>query len=1190
MKLSTIVFGVLRTLGGPAFWFGLSGCRPVGAPSSGPFPSAFPTPQRFELVERFGVSHPEQIVTFDLPSHTPTSGVWLVNDVSNAVPFQFVEDGRTLAVRTDLPAYATRSWTLTRAPAGNHPGEPEPSSVIVTETDRFYEITNDRTGVRVTKPQPLSDMTAIPAPVQGIRLADGTWTATGPNYLTVKTTAARAMAVRFVERGPLVTTVEVSYQFDRPDDWHPIVPNLGRAGGDGYYRSTITLQAGQPSVLFEEDTDMELSYQMNLYAGVQPDQARYRGHSSPDPKYGYTPDGTPYAGMAKGQDAFVDLQYERPQMPGMFSDPNHWSLMVVWNIWWAGSGPYWQLYNKDAPETANLVGIFTGRASRGTGTSVFGAGIFTRPPEGGSQPQAGVGVVASHWSPNNQFFPHIRFQWGLFSSTKRDLLPYDQVQPIARQMNLHGGINLDKVHRWTADFPDPPGGYDSFYLRADAMRDLRRRLQNDEAFCRRLWSEFSMSRDIYELLQDADGGKAHEYTAAVTDVARRMLNALVNGDGIYDFAHHYWHGGLIAQRHGEAIAVALGHPNLLPEDRARLKAVAAFFANVLWDNDFVPLDNHQGFNLGTANMPQMFSGFRHFYALFLANHPMMKERVARLAADAPGWVRSVLNDAGAPFSGSGYQHAALAPPLNVWQRLQTLGLADVFRDEPRLTRYADFYLNLFTPPDPRFGARYRQLICLGDTSISGGPGGSFPAQLATCLAPWHPAVGARLMRLWQETGAGYDLFFGCGLIKVDHRLPAAESLALQSADFPGYYSVLRSGAGTPNETAVWMVNGDFYRDHRHPEMGNVIIYALGAPLAVDMGTNYDPLLNGATHHNVAIPEKHLGRPWDKEPTQLNDCFWEARDPEPAVLLRFPDSSVVRAGFRNPGWSRTARLLHANPVRPVIVVEDRFSAEPPEPWVLHWNLMAEGPVQTPAGPYTPEPRLYSSNNRPDGPKQVPSVGPVVPITAGVHLLRFTGYPWGQPTQSFPSVDFDVALVAPEPQEFHLGNWAHEGLAGGGHVFQQINGRPFEERQHRLCVRGRSGFTTVILPLRKGEPSTERTVTMQDGAVRIAWQDEETLVGGHWHAYRKGEMVVVLTLLDRGRAEWNGLALEGGPMELALDLRAGTATLTAHGAPGPRAVALPGNWQAPPPLRRDVAGWTWNYPGGAPETMSFHILSK
>lgn len=746
---------VLHAVIPAALTVALAGCAPGGRVERAPDHAGLPV--RFEIVERFGVTHPEQIVDFDMPTGTPTNGVAVVNDAGEPVVFQFLEGGKKLAVRTDLPANATKSWTLQR-------GQPVTADeVTVTETETYYEIANERTAVRVTKPGPVTDLKRLLAPVQGVRLADGTWTATGPNYLTVNTTNALAMAVRFVEHGPLVTTMEVSYRFVRPDNWHPLVPNLGRAGGDdGYYRSTITVQAGQPSILFEEDTDMQLSYRLNCYDGVQPNQARYRGHSCPDPKYGYTPDGKPYAGMQNGHDAFVDIAYDRPCGPGMFAGPDTWPLMVVWSMWWSCSGPYWQIYNKDAPDSANLIGIFTGQASRGTGTSVFGTGLFTEPAKDGGEPQAGFGVVANHWNPNNQFFPHIRYQWRLFVSTKRDLLPYDQVQPIAKQMNIYGGINLNKVHRWTAEFPDPVGGYDALYVKPEVMQRLRQRIQTDDAFYQRLYNEFPMSRHLYELLRDQTGAKARQYTATVSDLARKILDALVNKDGIYDFTYHYWHGGLHMQREGEAIALALGDPHLSAEDRARLKAVAALFANILWDNDYVPVDNHHGFNMGTANMPQMFGGFRNFYALLLASHPMMKERVAGLAAGANNWVRQVLNEHGVSFSGSGYQHAAVAPPLNIWQRLQRLGSADVFRDEPRLTRYADFYANLFAPPDPRFGTKYRQLICLGDTSISGGPGGSFAAQLATCLAPWQPTVSAQLMRLWRETGAGYDTFFRHG--------------------------------------------------------------------------------------------------------------------------------------------------------------------------------------------------------------------------------------------------------------------------------------------------------------------------------------------------------------------------------------------------------------------------------------------
>ena len=42
------------------------------------------------------------------------------------------------------------------------------------------------------------------------------------------------------------------------------------------------------------------------------------------------------------------------------------------------------------------------------------------------------------------------------------------------------------------------------------------------------------------------------------------------------------------------------------------------------------------------------------------------------------------------------------------------------------------------------------------------------------------------------------------------------------------------------ETAVYFVNGETLSDHRHNDNGEVVIYALGAPLSVDWGPIYYP--------------------------------------------------------------------------------------------------------------------------------------------------------------------------------------------------------------------------------------------------------------------------------------------------------------------------------------------------------------
>ena len=100
---------------------------------------------RFTLTEHFGVSHPDQIVTFDLkqPVDPQKTVVYATTgqeaDATGAdakaaveVPYQLLAGGKKLAVRTGLAANETKVFTL-------RPGTPKPAdpdAVTVKETDR----------------------------------------------------------------------------------------------------------------------------------------------------------------------------------------------------------------------------------------------------------------------------------------------------------------------------------------------------------------------------------------------------------------------------------------------------------------------------------------------------------------------------------------------------------------------------------------------------------------------------------------------------------------------------------------------------------------------------------------------------------------------------------------------------------------------------------------------------------------------------------------------------------------------------------------------------------------------------------------------------------------------------------------------------------------------------------------------
>ena len=217
----------------------------------------------FNLPEAFGVTYPVQIIDFDYTGAVDRTNSYLLGPDGVEVPFQVLSNGK-IAVQTDLAANAQKTFTLYRGRSARK----FPNMVRLDVKPTYYEITNGITGVRIVRPEGANDTRL--APIQGFSLRDGTWAATGPNYIRQPTysaypiiraplTAKTAVAT-IIEQGPLEVTVSVTYTYDNPILGNP--PLGGFPAGPGQYQSTITLQAGQPSVTILEDstTDLQTSY------------------------------------------------------------------------------------------------------------------------------------------------------------------------------------------------------------------------------------------------------------------------------------------------------------------------------------------------------------------------------------------------------------------------------------------------------------------------------------------------------------------------------------------------------------------------------------------------------------------------------------------------------------------------------------------------------------------------------------------------------------------------------------------------------------------------------------------------------------------------------------------------------------------------------------------------------------------
>jgi hypothetical protein len=1020
------------------------------------------------LVEKLGINHPDQVVDFDYS--TNNLPFYVTEADGTVIQHQTLVGGRlALRQRGGLRANETHRFRIVSGVAPSEPAD-DAESVRVVESIDHYEIANTLVAIRV--PKGISPTLAV-APIQALRLRDGIWAGAETSGSAITDLAGEPlrvsdMHISFLERGPLVVTVEVAYHASRPALVYG--GSVLVAAGAGFYRATITLQAGQPSVLLEEDTDMDVRWTLDLGTALKPDQARYQGHHATSVGNGFESDGRQYRPTHErgaNMDALVNLPLNGPSPYGRF--------LTRWDPWAFDTGWYWQFYNKDAPASADLLAIFQGRASRILGAHFSGVVVQSSVP--------GELRLVSQFSrrgPDARVFSRNRFSWGLFSGTKNDLREPTAVQVVGHQMNLHAGFNLNKIHRYVLDVSAEPAEANGLYLDREALVKMIQKIRAPyfHSYYNHLYSDEPTLRPLWDAWADPSGRKARTLAAAVIARSRDLAGSLVNGQGIYSFQYHYWMGGLAMSRDAALIAHLLAYsvyePTQLPPDtRAQLRSVAALYGYMLWDDDFVPLFEH-GQNLGTPNMPIQQISYRDLLVLMMPNHPALAPKLAGVRAREAELLKKSINEQGAALGSNHYLGASMGPVVNAMQQ-QKRGAGpeeDPFRTQARLTKFSEYLLHLLTPPEPRFGGR-RKTVSFGDGSTEATP---LYGQLATGFREVNDALSERLMGAWRQQGAPHSGFFGSSVLQISEALPDRSPM-LGDADFPGALTVLRHGFGTADETAAWLINGDFYRDHYHCDFGAVMLYALGSPISVHWGSFYEPRQPGAWMQNVMVPESALSAPWYSGDVSTDECLGNRGQIISGAGLKV-DSRSARAAVRldNKGsfWNRRVWDYRSDPAAPVLRIRDEFTGiGAADSKIFSLTLMATGPVQTETGPC--EVPLSSAPAKP--PAGVPFA-----LAPGLIRLGFQGQ-WG--------VDFDLFIVAESSQQATVTGWKHFWHpTREADEYKQATGKKFEEAQYILRLRGTGPFDVVIVPYRRGRRPPDLVITRTSDGVLSLLRDGKT----------------------------------------------------------------------------------------------------
>jgi len=800
--------------------------------------------------------------------------------------------------------------------------------------------------------------------------------------------------------------------------------------------------------------------------------------------------------------------------------------------------------------------------------------------------------------------------WGIFVSTKADVLAADQHQPISDDQNTLTGINLTRLESYQLSFPDPPGGWKWLYNPPSAMNTLIALVRDGTSYCG--------SPGCYRTLLNNSGGSdtatitamwAGNSTAAVQAALNKasgpfeaVVKEMANGENHWNSTYGGYQLGLNwGFKYTPLLNAILMDSNSTSAQKAAAKKQLALYGSLLWDNDYRPLADDgtspSGASCGLANQCLQFVQYRANIAMAIPTHPVM----AAKQTIALSWTKLAFAEAfniyGSPQGSTHYQ-GTYTEPLYANFRLASLipngsgGHLTSF-DSPTWSRYAKWELSIQTPPEPRFG-NIRKAYSNGDGNTEAD---ARTGLLATALNDINPELASKLSGAWWKSNtASYltqDDQFLPTFLEIDPTIPQA-SPNTGSFHFPGYHSAMRYGYGTANETALWFINGGFYQlgGHRHADDGQVSIYALAAPLAIDWNANlYSPHISGELMHDRVVFDTELGAAsWAADNPSLETPGNLYEDHTQKQFSAFPGSTKSCTSFSmrsaSTVWTRCVLLAAVDPSYPLIYVRDTFTgAAAAAPKTLTWNLMAAGPVNTPAGTIAPVLRFSEGCQAPAG--QLPSNSPLNPLGAGIQAFHFTGAVW--PRHATRGIDWDLWTINPSRSaQFLIGNWGHgcQSTREAGE-FQKANGAPFNERQDILRVHDTGSFTTIIAPYRKTE-APRRSVTEQPCGIQIVQERETTCFSDAGMTYSNGTRHA-LSVYDSSRQSAYGFTASGGAQEL-IDDGAGTLTWTIDDVvAGTREIILPdGAWFPAIPVPYSNGSYRYYHEGGAqpfPVTIQF-----
>ncbi len=802
---------------------------------------------------------------------------------NNAVPVQLENlqtypDGSVKSAdvwfRTDLPAHATRTFTLRSVTKGFVAPK---TDLAVTKDGNTLVFSNGVTAARIPagtwEPSATATLAEylhvpasaekIPGPLLGVKMASGAWTAASS---ITPAGPLRKVATDLLDAGPILVRARITYTF---------------ADG-GTYTMIVLVRANEPLVRINERYEKAGTLVLDLGTGLQPTQfatkADFRGN------------------MQR-----TTISYEKPnKLPGLVG---------------------WDFYLPDLTSVIGYLGGPNDDLLGWIGTENSAADWLPEPYKQTFTVTALPGGKLVAEAPLQQG----RRTWAFLIAKGADFpemppgTPGNPGKDLYRWWTKHIVVSLDKVVNWELVWPDMEKiEFPHTYFSANDLPGIRARLQTEPAI-----------KTYMEALRKSDGGyfgwghrandaalspnadlkarfeqyraKYRERGGIAQGIAYISAGYLYYGDRVYleqlddrqgvgdqtpreyldffikcylDGAGPLWRegsggdGGQMGSMNVSdqmllrcvGFELLLGSDILSPAEKRDMLTKLAFMTYVMHDPTWQPPvhmpDGSQpaGYGQGTPNQKHCAFSVRAMTACMLTNHPMKGDWLRFAMAEVRPHYRYTIHDSGALLESPFYSSRDTMRYAPFWSALVRAGVAEVAPDYAewmnRPKKAFHYLADMLTPKDPRMGGK-RTYHPIGRSA----PGVVDPTFMIGA-DPWglDDPFHAGLMRwAWEQQGKpSPDNMGSTGgrnialtLIAFGHPSKPLKTTPLHSRRYEGMGSIFRSHPEGDYESNVLFRHDGFCWDLYPVNNGAVYFYGKGAPLLPRFGGYWSHSYGGA---------------------------------------------------------------------------------------------------------------------------------------------------------------------------------------------------------------------------------------------------------------------------------------------------------------------------------------------------------